>query len=63
MLPSFRLDYNLGVSIVSQTGSIEPWNMFTEYTLLRHVSRLRIWSTKGKIDSENTYLERPLRVP
>ena len=29
--------------------------MSTEYTISGHVSRLKIWSRRGKIDSENTY--------
>ncbi len=46
--------YNWGVSNASLRGGIEPWNMSTEYTLSRYVSRLKIWSRRI-VDSENTH--------
>lgn len=49
------LDYDFKVSVAYLRGYMEPWNMSTENTLSRHVSRLKIWSKRGKRDSENTY--------
>ncbi len=34
---------------------VESWNMSTEQELPRHVSRLKDWSQRRKIGSENTY--------
>ncbi len=34
---------------------VKPWHMSTEQELLKHVSRLKIWSKRRETDSGNTY--------
>ncbi len=46
------LDYDSGVSISYKMMVVEPRNMSTEHKLPRHVSRLKIWSKRRKMDSE-----------
>ncbi len=41
---------------------VEPWNVSTEQELPRHVSRLKDWSKRRKIDSENTYCIQKIRL-
>ncbi len=52
------LDYDFGVSISYKMMIVKPRNMSTEHKLPRHVSRLRTWSKRRKMDSENTYRTR-----
>ena len=49
------LDHNLAVSITCLKGDVEPFNMFREGKVSRRVSRLKIWSKRGSMDSKNTY--------
>lgn len=43
------LDYEFGVSIAYLRGNIEPWKISLEWTLSRHVSRLKTESKRGKM--------------
>ncbi len=51
----YRLDYDFGVSIAYKMMIVEPRNMSTEHKLPRHVSRLKTWAERRKMDSEITY--------
>ena len=56
------LHYNLGVSIAHLKERAKLWNISREENVLRHASILKVWSKRGNMDSENTYIPLCYRI-
>lgn len=53
---TWPLDHDIGISTAYLSGWTEPWSMSTQEALSRHVSRLKILSSKGtNMNSDYTY--------